>query len=121
MATLNELKKYLNYEFSTGCYTGEDYKTFQRKYINYLKTLAKENGWELCKVLKNHYEFSAFFKFKDKYVYFSISDVRFFTNEWYNNILIRTAESDTDYHGGYNRYSTLPILNFQIKRLFDGY
>ena len=118
MATLNELKKYLNYEFSTGCYTGEDYKTFQRKYINYLKTLAKENGWELVKALKGHYEFSAFFKFKDKYVYFSIDDVRFFTNEWYNNILIRTAESDTDYHGGYNRYSTLPILNFQINKLF---
>ena len=47
MATLNDLKKYLNYEFSTGCYTGEDYKSFQRKYINYLKSIAKENGWEI--------------------------------------------------------------------------
>ena len=120
MATLNELKKYLNYEFSSGCYTGEDYKTFQRKYINYLKTLAKDNGWELCKVLKNHYVFSAFFKFKDRYVYFSIDDVRFFANEWYNNILIRTAESDTDYHGGYNRYATLPVLDVRIKALFNG-
>ena len=26
MAKLAELKKYLNYEFSSGCYTGEDYK-----------------------------------------------------------------------------------------------
>lgn len=29
MAKLAELKKYLNYEFSTGCYTGEDYKSFK--------------------------------------------------------------------------------------------
>ena len=48
MAKLHELEKYLNYEFSTGCCTGEDYKTFQRKYINYLRALCKENGWELC-------------------------------------------------------------------------
>lgn len=33
---LNELKSYLDYEFSSGCYTGQDYKTFERKYINYL-------------------------------------------------------------------------------------
>ena len=32
MAKLKDLEKYLNYEFSTGCYTGEDYKTFQTKY-----------------------------------------------------------------------------------------
>lgn len=36
MAKLKELTKYLDYEFSSGCYTGEDYLTFQRKYINYL-------------------------------------------------------------------------------------
>ena len=29
MATLNELKKYLNYEFSNGSYTGKDYKVFK--------------------------------------------------------------------------------------------
>ena len=27
MAKLADLKKYLNYEFSTGSYTGEDYKS----------------------------------------------------------------------------------------------
>ena len=119
MATLNDLKKYLDYEFSTGCYTGEDYKSFQRKYINYLKSIAKENGWKLVNVGKNHYEFSAFFKYEDKYVYFSISDVRFWQNAWYNDILIRTASSDRDYRGGNNYYTTLPTLNYGIKNLFD--
>ncbi len=36
MAKIAELKKYLGYEFSSGSYTGEDYKSFQTKYINYL-------------------------------------------------------------------------------------
>lgn len=45
MAKLQELKKYIDYEFSTGIYTGEDYKTFQTKYINYLKTMCKDNHW----------------------------------------------------------------------------
>ena len=119
MATLNDLKKYLDYEFSSGCYTGEDYKSFERKYINYLKFIARENGWELVNLGKNHYEFSAFFKYNDKYVYFSISDVRFWQNDWYNNILIRTAKSSKDYRGGNNYRTTLPTLDYGIKNLFE--
>ena len=60
MAKLKDLEKYLNYEFSTGCYTGEDYKTFQTKYINYLRSLCKTQGWQLVNVGRNHYCFSAF-------------------------------------------------------------
>ena len=33
MAKIAELKKYLGYEFSSGSYTGEDYKSFQTKYL----------------------------------------------------------------------------------------
>lgn len=117
MAKLQELKKYLNYEFSTGCYTGEDYKQFERKYINYLKSLCNENGWEFVRALKNHYEFSAFFKANGQYVYFSIDDVRYWNNEWYNNILIRTAKDDKDYTGGYNNYTSLPSLTDNVNRL----
>ena len=102
MAKLAELKRYLNYEFSTGCYTGEDYKSFQAKYINYLKAMCKENHWQLVNVSRNHYCFSAFIQSsQNKFVYISISDVRYFSNEWYNNILIRTAKNEVDYRGGF--------------------
>lgn len=119
MANLKNLEKYLNYEFSSGCYTGEDYKTFERKYINYLKDICKIEGWELVKVNKNHYEFSAFFKYENKYMYMSISDVRFFKNEWYNHILFRTAKSEKDFTGGTNLYTTLPLLRLAIKNMFN--
>ena len=57
MANLNELKKYLYYDFSSGPYTGQDYLTFQTKYINYLRSLCKTNGWELVNVGRGHYFF----------------------------------------------------------------
>ena len=119
MSNINALKQYINYEFSTGCYTGNDYKTFQTKYINYLKTICKENNWSLIKVNKNHYCFSAFIKggTENKCVYISISDVRYFNNDWYNHILIRTAKNEVDYQGGFNHYTTLDKLEYKICKL----
>lgn len=118
MAKLNDLKKYIDYEFSSGCYTGEDYKSFQTKYINYLRAMCKENHWELVKVGKNHYCFSAFIKsLENKCVYLSISDVRYFSNEWYSHILVRTAKNEVDYRGGFNNYTTLENLDYTVARL----
>ena len=119
MSNINALKQYINYEFSTGCYTGNDYKTFQTKYLNYLKTICKENNWSLIKVNKNHYCFSAFIKggTENKCVYISISDVRYFNNDWYNHILIRTAKNEVDYKGGFNHYTTLDKLEYKICEL----
>ena len=48
MAKIEELKKYLTHEFSSGSYTGEDYRTFQTKYINYLKAICRENPLTSC-------------------------------------------------------------------------
>ena len=118
MAKLNDLKKYIDYEFSSGCYTGEDYKSFQTKYINYLRAMCKENHWELVNVSKNHYCFSAFIKSSEnKCVYLSISDVRYFSNEWYNHILVRTAKNEVDYRGGFNNYTTLEKLDNTVAKL----
>lgn len=119
MATLNDLKKYLNYEFSSGPYTGQDYRTFQNKYISYLRKLCKQSGWEFVKANRNHYCFTAFIKDdRSQYIYLSISDVRYFTNEWYNNILVRNAAHEKDYSGGSNNFTTLPKLQSAITRLF---
>lgn len=120
MKNLNELKEYLDYEFSSGPYTGQDYLTFQRKYINYLKDMCKDNNWQLVNVGKNHYEFTAFVKHPNNlYIYLSISDVRFFKNEWFNNILIRTAEHEKDYRGGPNQRTSLALLPFTLKIMFE--
>ena len=120
MANIKDLKKYIGYEFSSGCYTGDDYKSFQTKYINYLRAICKNNHWRLVNVGKNHYCFSAFIKSaENKCVYISISDVRYFSNEWYDHILIRTAENETDYRGGFNNYTTLSDLEGTAAELLN--
>ncbi|MGN0744192.1 MAG: hypothetical protein ACI4MZ_02855 [Christensenellales bacterium] len=122
MATIKDLEKYIDYEFSSGCYTGDDYKSFQTKYINFLRSICKQNHWQLVNVGRNHYCFSAFIKSaENKCVYISISDVRFFTNEWYNNILIRTAKNEQDYHGGFNHRTTLKELEMKAMELLEDF
>ena len=120
MAKLEELKRYLTHEFSTGCYTGDDYKTFQTKYLNYLKTICRENHWKLVNIRKNHYCFSAFIKSaENKCAYISISDVRYFPGEWYKHILIRKVQHEQDYRGGFNHYTTLENLPVKAAELLD--
>ncbi len=110
MAKLKDLEKFMGYEFSSGCYTGDDYKSFQTKYINYLRSICKQNHWQLVNVGKNHYCFSAFIKSaENKCVYISIPDVRYFSNEWHDHILIRTAKNETDYRGGFNNYTSAEL------------
>lgn len=114
------MKKYIGYEFSSGCYTGDDYKSFQTKYINFLKAICNQNHWQLVNVGRNHYCFSAFIKSaENKCVYVSISDVRYFSDEWYNHILIRTAKDEQDYRGGFNNYTTLDGLELRACELLD--
>ena len=122
MATIKDLEKYIDYEFSSGCYTGDDYKSFQTKYINFLRSICKQNHWQLVNVGRNHYCFSAFIKSaENKCVYVSISDVRFFTNEWHNNILIRTAKNEQDYYGGFNHRTTLKELEMKAMELLEDF
>ena len=122
MATIKDLEKYIDYELSSGCYTGDDYKSFQTKYINFLRSICKQNHWQLVNVGRNHYCFSAFIKSaENKCVYISISDVRFFTNEWYNNILIRTAKNEQDYYGGFNHRTTLKELEMKAMELLEDF
>ena len=122
MATIKDLEKYIDYEFSSGYYTGDDYKSFQTKYINFLRSICKQNHWQLVNVGRNHYCFSTFIKSaENKCVYVSIGDVRFFTNEWYNNILIRTAKNEQDYHGGFNHRTTLKELEMKAMELLEDF
>lgn len=122
MATIKDLEKYIDYEFSSGCYTGDDYKSFQTKYINFLRSICKQNHWQLVNVGRNHYCFSAFIKSaENKCVYVSISDVRFFINEWYSNILIRTAKNEQDYRGGFNHRTTLKELEMKAMELLEDF
>lgn len=116
---LAELKKYLGYNFSSNAETGSDYKSFQTKYINYLRRLCKENGWTVARAYRGHYSFSCFIKnAEDKYICLSIDDVRNLSCAWYYRILITTAQSDVDFRGGIRNYTSLEDLQESVEYLF---
>lgn len=97
----------------------DDFKSFSRKWRNFLKRMCKDNNWELVKFNTGHYYCSWFIKNGDKYVYCSFSDVRYFSKSWYQSILHRVAKSDTDYTGGANWYTDLPNLESSIQKRFQ--
>ena len=97
------IEKWSKHEFSSGCYTGEDYNLFQRQMKADLTKQLKAVGLTLHKFNKNHYCFSAVVTNGEKFAYVSVSDVRW-DNGWVNHTLYRTMEHDKDWTGGGNHY-----------------
>lgn len=99
------MKKWLTKEIEDyGGFTSPSYKEFERDYRSALKKICKNIGANLHSFGHRHYDFSAVIERNGKYAYFSISDVRYFKNEWYNNILVRSMAHDKDWTGGSNCY-----------------
>lgn len=114
------VKKWSSHHFSTGVYPGEDYKKFQKEARTALKELADAAGYILYRFLPNNYQFSAILQEHETgaYAYVSISDVRFFRNEWATNILYRQMRDEYDWHGGANHYCTLTGLSTALQSLY---
>ena len=94
---------------------GQDFKEFFRKEKNRLAKILKEKDCYNLDMSYGFYFFSGFFTTKTGQIYyFSCSDVRHFG---YNQLLIRTAQSYTDYTGGGNQYcgiSRSDLMNFKL-------
>lgn len=114
-----DYNRWLNHEFSSGSETGNDYLQFQRQMRNDLKRMCRENNMELYSFNKNHYEFSAVLNSDNEYIYISISDVRFFRNEWYDHVLIRTMKHPMDWQGGQNQYVRWEDVTKTARKLID--
>ncbi len=110
------LRPFVDYHFSSGGITGDDYKSFQMKYKSFIKKNLPE-GYTIAKWLPSHYEFTCVIEKDGKYVYMSISDVRFWQNEWFTNILVRTMKSNTDWTGGHNQYASIFNLFDKIQKV----
>jgi hypothetical protein len=83
--------------------------------------LELKQNFNLVSFSIGHFEISFFVESlkTKKMAYASISDVRFFKNSWFDNVLIRTAKSKVDYTGGSNNYCKLEEINDYLLRLTD--
>jgi len=102
---MTSVDKWIGHIFSSGCVTGEDYRTFQRVAKRDLKKQAEAAGFCLKSFQPGHYFFSAVLQNETtgNFIYVSIRDVRG-GNSWYNSVLYRTMKHEKDWSGGSNRY-----------------
>lgn len=105
-----------------GAVISDDFKNFARLYQSMLKRMCKRNNWQLVNFNRGHYYCSWFIKNEQgQHIYMSFSDVRYFSHDWWNSILYRTAKSDSDYTGGCNCYTDLVTMEGHIRRMFFRY
>jgi hypothetical protein len=116
---IENMNKWLNNQFQSSSSTTQEFKSFARDFNKYL---VKELGtdYKVVDFSRGHFYVSGFIQNKQgQYIYFSTSDVRFFPNEWYDNVLIRTAKDVKDYSGGANKRTTLKNIKESIERLLS--
>ncbi len=118
------LNKWYNKEIENwGVTTSKQYRDFESDYKKVLKETCKEIGFELKDFNKNHYDFSAVLQNKKNklYYYISISDVRWWKNDWADKILYRTMKDEKDWTGGSNHFCKLTELADYLVNLNNQY
>jgi hypothetical protein len=118
LKNMNNINQWKNRQFESSTTTTAQFASFARAYKKAL-TEVLGHDFELISWKRGHFYVSAFFKNKTvkRFIYLSCSNVRFFPNEWYFNILIRTAKHEKDYTGGSNNFTSLYTLYEDAMRL----
>jgi len=116
--TTGYIEKWLGTRFTSSYYSTKQWESFLKDFKHAIKNSLPE-GSRLVNWLKGHFEVSGFIVRNNKYVYFSISDVRYWQDEWYHKILIRTASGPEDYMGGSNNYTDLPHFKGNVEKLLE--
>ena len=111
------MREWLDYDFESSSGLTEEFALFTKQFISAL--IKKMVGYEIENFSRGHFCINGFVRnlTTDKLVYFSTSDVRHFSNEWYNNLLIRTAKHNKDWLGGCNCYTTFRNIKRDIDKL----
>lgn len=102
-----------------GCYTSKDFYKFAKEFKHMVVEQLSLIGGTDYKQNTGHYFVSGFFTYNNQVYYISLSDVRHFSIEQIiNDVLIRTADSYTDYKGGMNhRISIKDNMFADIERI----
>ena len=87
-------------------------QSFARKFKNWAKKIADQNGWELIAFNLNWTSITGFFRQDNRFIYFSYEIKRFVPidlsdSSYANGIMFRTAKSEKDYTGGINHFSSI--------------
>lgn len=104
--TAKGLDKWCGFGFESSSGLTDEFAQFARDFKKHISGVLPE-GAELVQWNRGHFYVSGFVKRGNKFVYFSIPDVRYSPDGWNSDILIRTAEHEKDYTGGSNNNTDL--------------
>ncbi len=105
---MKNITQWKNTQFESSTSVTSQVVSFARAYKKaIIDTLG--NDFELIFWNRGHFYISAFFRNRETgtLIYISCRDVRSFPDEWYFNILIRSARHHKDYTGGCNNFTPL--------------
>ncbi len=110
------MDKWINHIFESSTTITKEFKEFARDFRRYIKK-SLPVGLKLVEFSIGHFYLNGFIKKNDKFVYFSIMDVRHFPYSWIDNILIRKAKNEIDFSGMQNHYTHLDDFVEEVKKL----
>lgn len=121
----NKMKKWVGYDFVRNGWSesrenhSDAFDQFVRDFRSYMKAEGKRLGLTPLPFKANWFSISGFLlnEKSGKMAYWSILDVRYFKDEWYNHVLYRIVENEKDYIGVGNRFCELPDLMESIMDL----
>lgn len=95
----NALEKWLNNEFSFDLIAGDGYKQFQEEACEDLRRQAEAAGYTLSFFRKGKYKFSASVRDNEtgRFVFVTISDMRFTPNHCYGTAFYRAMKNEYDW------------------------
>lgn len=102
------MEKWINHYFTSSDRETAEFAMFARDLKRYVKKLLPKE-FEITTWDKGHFEVSAFIRNTKtgKYAYIKCSDVRYFQDNWYREMLVRKAKDTKDYTGGANNFVRL--------------
>jgi len=112
------MEKWLDVEFESSSGLTAEFAKFASDFKKFIKGQLSPDQ---CLLVwsRGHFYVSGFINQGERFVYFSVSDVRHFFNDWYYHILVRTAKNEKDYTGGVNHYATLPYFGKAVSELLE--
>lgn len=113
------IEKWTKCEFVSSSTRTPEFSRFSRDFRKAIDRQLKSIDAEIAAFNIGHFYISGFARKNDRYIYFSISDVRDFKNDWFNHVLFRTARDSQDFRGGQNRYCKLLECGKKFDELFS--
>lgn len=112
------IEKWRGFDFESSSSLTPEFAAFARDYKKHITAILPA-GASLAAFNRGHFYCSGFIQRGAKFVYFSMSDVRYQSGSWEKSILVRTAQHVKDYTGGSNNYADLENFTDRVERLLN--